>query len=141
MDLEKKIRFQNLEFEKSRIRSQIKKQETYLSMKKYWKNILLRFMKLIFIFMGITEKKYKLMKMGINLYYVKLMFFLLNICQLQKLMKKVILTKALYLRRKDKKHQKKILVVNLLELIRVKKATMQTMKLVQYKPLPVQVDN
>ena len=44
-------------------------------MKKYWKNILLRFMKLIFIFMGITEKKYKLMKMGINLYYVKLMFF------------------------------------------------------------------
>ena len=39
--------------------------------------------------------------------------------------------------KKNKKHQKKKLVVNLLELIRVKKSIMQTMKLVDYKHLSV----
>ena len=43
----------------------------------------------------------------------------------------------LTLRRKDKKHQKKNLVVNLSELIRLKKAMMQTMKLVEYEHLSV----
>ena len=44
------------------------------------------------------------------------MFILINFYQQQKLMKKDILT---FLRKKDKKHQKKNLVVNLLELIQV----------------------
>ena len=83
------------------------------------------------------RKKNKMMKMGVNIYYLELMFILLNISLSQKLMKKVILTETLFLRRKDKKHQEKNLVVNLLELKRVKKAMMQTMKLVEYKHLSV----
>ena len=47
------------------------------------------------------------MKMGVNRYYSELMFIFLNISQLQKLMKRVKLTKTIFLRRKDKKHQKK----------------------------------
>ena len=83
------------------------------------------------------KKKKKLMKMGVNIYYLELIFILLYyyISQPQKLMKKVILRETLFLRRKDKKHQKKNLILNLLELIRVKKAMMQTMKLVEYKYL------
>ena len=45
----------------------------------YSKNILLRFMKLILIFISITEKRYMLIKMGVNIYYLELMFILLNI--------------------------------------------------------------
>ena len=41
--------------------------------------------------------------------------------------------------RKDKKHQKKNLIVNLLELIQVKKAMMQVMKFVEHKHLLVNV--
>ena len=37
------------------------------------------------------------MKMSVNLYYLQLMFILLNIFQPQKLMKKVILTETLFL--------------------------------------------
>ena len=40
-------------------------------------------------------------------------------------------------KKKDKKLQKKTLVVNLLELIQPKKVMMQTMKLVEYKDLSV----
>ena len=49
--------------------------------KKFLKNILLRFMKLILIFMSITKKKYKLTKIGANTYFLELMFVLLNIFQ------------------------------------------------------------
>ena len=56
--------------------------------KKFLKNILLRFMTLILIFMSITKKKYKLTKIGANTYFLELMFVLLNIFQLQKLMNK-----------------------------------------------------
>ena len=49
---------------------------------------------------------------------------------------KNMLAETLFLRKKDQKRQKKNLIVNLLELIRVKKAIMQTMKLV-YKHLSV----
>ena len=45
--------------------------------------------------------------MGVNIYYLELMFILLNIYQPQKLMKQVLLTETLFLRIKDKKHQKK----------------------------------
>ena len=48
-----------------------------------------------------------------------------------------MLAENLSLRRKDKKHQKKKLVVNLLELKQVKKAMMQTMKLAEYTNLSV----
>ena len=41
--------------------------------------------------------------------------------------------------RKDKKHQKKNLIVNLLELIQVKKAMMQVMKFVEHKHLLLNV--
>ena len=82
-------------------------------------------------------KKYNLMKMDVNRYYLELMFVLLNILQLQKLMKKGIRAEILFLRRKAKKHQKKNLVVNLLQLIRVEQVMMQTLKLVEYKHLLV----
>ena len=90
-----------------------------------------------FYFYEHYRKKYKLMKMGVNIYYLELMSILLNISQLQKLMKNVMLTVTLFFRRKDKKRQKKNLVVNLLELIQVKKFMMETMKLVEYKRLSV----
>ena len=48
-----------------------------------------------------------------------------------ELMKKFILTETLRLMGKDKKHLKKRLFVNLLELIRIKKAMMQTFKPVE----------
>ena len=52
-------------------------------------------------------------------------------------MKKVILTETLCLEENKRSSRKKNLVVNLLELIRVKKAIMQTMKPVEYKHLLV----
>ena len=83
------------------------------------------------------RKKYKLMKMELNTYYLELIFILLNIFQLQKLMKKVILTETLLLKEKEKKRQKKDLNINLLELILVGKIMIYSMKLVQYKHLLV----
>ena len=78
------------------------------------------------------EKKYKLIKMGVNIYYLELMFISINFYQQQKLMKKDILTEILFLKKKDKKHQKKNLLVNLLELIQV---VIQIMRLVIYMHL------
>ena len=43
------------------------------------KNILLRFMKLILIFTNIMKKKYKLIKMGVNIYYLELIFILVSV--------------------------------------------------------------
>ena len=65
------------------------------------------------------EKKYKLIKMGVNIYYLELMFISINFYQQQKLMEKDILTEFLFLKKKEKKYQKKNLVANLLELIQV----------------------
>ena len=109
----------------------------FVNEKEYLKNIPLRFLKSILIFMKIIKKKQKLIKMVVNTYYLELMFILLNIFKQQKLMKKVILTKTLFSKKKDKKRQKKNFIVNLLELIQVKKAIMQTMRLVEYKYLLV----
>ena len=83
------------------------------------------------------EKKYKLIKMGVNIYYLELMFISINFYQQQKLMKKDILTEILFLKKKDQKHQKTNLVVNLLELIQVtqKMVMIQNMRLVMYKHL------
>ena len=50
------------------------------------------------------EKKYKLIKMGVNIYYLELMFILINFYQQQEFMKKEILTEILFLKKKDKKH-------------------------------------
>ena len=83
------------------------------------------------------KKKYKLMKMEVSIYYLELIFILLNIFQQQKLMKKGILIETLFLKKKEKKHQKKNLIVNLLELILVEKIMIQTMKLVKYRPSSV----
>ena len=60
-----------------------------------------------------------------------------SVFQQYKLMKKDILIKTLFLRKKDKKHQKKNLVVNLLELIQAmqKMVMIQIMRLVMYKHL------
>ena len=46
--------------------------------------------------------------MGVNIYYLELIFILITIFQQQKLMKKVILTEIPFLRKKGKKHQKKL---------------------------------
>ena len=48
------------------------------------------------------EKKYKLIKMGVNIYYLELIFTLVNVLQQQKLMKKEILIEILFLRKKHK---------------------------------------
>ena len=78
--------------------------------------------------------------MGANEYYLELMFILMNIFQPQKVMKEHMLTETLFLRIKDRKCQKRNLVLNLLELIQVKKVMMQTMKLVEYKHLSVNLE-
>ena len=62
--------------------------------------------------------------MGVNIYYLELIFILINFDQQKRLIKRVIL-----LKKKDKKHQKKNLVVNLLELLQV----MQKMVMIQIK--------
>ena len=53
------------------------------------------------------KKKYKLIKMGGNVFYLELMFTLIIFYQQQNLKKKNILTEILFLRKKVKKHQKK----------------------------------
>ena len=75
--------------------------------------------------------------MDVNTYYLEFMFILINFYQQQKLMKKDILTEILFLRQKDKKHQQKNSVINLLELIQVmqKIVMIQIMRLVTYKYL------
>ena len=85
------------------------------------------------------KKKYKLMKMGTNIYYLELMFIFLNILWLQKLMKKVILTGT---EEKRQETLEKNLVKNLLELIQVS-VMIKIMKLVEYKHLLVslKIDN
>ena len=77
--------------------------------------------------------------MSANTYYLELMSILLNIFQQQKLINKTMKAENLFLKKKDKRHQKKNLVVNLLELIQVtqKEVMIQTMKLVKYKYLSV----
>ena len=85
------------------------------------------------------KKKYKLMKMGTNIYYLELMFIFLNILWLQKLMKKVILTGT---EEKRQETLEKNLVKNLLELIQAS-VMIKIMKLVEYKHLLVslKIDN
>ena len=55
----------------------------------------------------VKSKIGNMIKMGVNIYYLELIFILVNIFQQLKLMKKVILTDAILLRKKDKKHQQK----------------------------------
>ena len=52
-------------------------------------------------------KKIQTDEKGSEFNYLELIFILLNIFQQQKLMKKVILTEILFLKKKDKKHQEK----------------------------------
>ena len=80
---------------------------------KSFKNILLKFMKLIPFFMSITKKK-KLTKMVANTYYLELMSILLNIFCPEKLMNKTMKIENLCFKRKGKRYWKKILVVSLL---------------------------
>ena len=47
--------------------------------------------------------------MDVNIYYLELIFILVSVFQHQKLMKKDMLIEILFLRKKDKTHQKKIL--------------------------------
>ena len=64
----------------SEIRKNLKlnqKQEKFLRTIIPLKNILLRFMMLILIFYK-HDKKHKLIKMGVNIYYLELMFVLIN---------------------------------------------------------------
>ena len=50
------------------------------------------------------EKKYKLMKIGVNIFYLEFMFILINFYLQYKLMKKDILTEILFLRKEGKKN-------------------------------------
>ena len=61
--------------------------------------------------MSITKKKIKVHKNQCE-YIFRLMSILLNIFQTQKLMNKTTKAEILFLRRKDKKHQKKNLVAH-----------------------------
>ena len=72
--------------------------------------------------------------MGVNIYYLELIFILVSVFQQQKLMKKDILIETLFLRKEDKKHQKKNLFINLLELMQ-KMVMIQIMRFVMYKHL------
>ena len=74
-----------------------------------------------------------------NTYYLELMSILLNIFQPQKFINKTMKVENLFLKRKDKRYQKKNLVASLLELIQVmqKEVMIQIMKLVKYKHLLV----
>ena len=80
--------------------------------------------------------------MSVNTYYLELMSILLNIFQPQKLMNKTMKVENLFLKRKDKRYQKKNLVASLLELIQVmqKEVMIQIMKLVKYKHLLVNLN-
>ena len=74
--------------------------------------------------------------MGANIYYLELIFTSVNILQQYKLMKKDILTEILLLKKNNKKHQKKNLLIHLLELIQV----MQKMVMIQITRLVIQKD-
>ena len=50
------------------------------------------------------ERKHKLIKMGVNIFYLELIFILVSVFLKKKLMKKDILTETLFLKKKDKKH-------------------------------------
>ena len=80
-------------------------------------NILLRFTKLIFIFMNIVKKKYKLMKTVVNVYYLELIFILEG-CFIDFLAveidEKGHTDKYIIFEKKDKKNYKKNLVANIL---------------------------
>ena len=77
--------------------------------------------------------------MVVNTYYLELMSILLNIFQPQKLMNKTMKVENLFLKRKDKRYQKKNLAASLLELMQEmqKEVMIQIMKLVKYKHLLV----
>ena len=70
------------------------------------KNILLGFIKLILIFIS-TIKKIKVNNNGRKYILFRIDIYFSNILQQQKLMKDDILTEILFLKEKDKKHQKK----------------------------------
>ena len=80
-DFLKKIVIPDLEISECTEHEVKSKTENICQWKKYSNNIWFQFMKLILIFMSITEKKkYKLMKMGGNIYYLELMFVLFLSC-------------------------------------------------------------
>ena len=80
-DFLKKIVIPDLEISECTEHEVKSKIENICQWKKYSNNIRFWFMKLILIFMSITEKKkYKLMKMGGNIYYLELMFVLFLSC-------------------------------------------------------------
>ena len=74
--------------------------------------------------------------MGVNIYYLELIFILVCFSAV-KIDEKGHTDKDIFLKKKDKKHQNKKLVVNLLELIQVmqKIVMIQIKRLVMYKHL------
>ena len=94
-------------------------------------------MKMILIFMSITEKKIQVDENGCDYVLFRIDIYFTEYFWQQKLMKKVIPKETLFLKKKYKKRQEKNLTLNLLELILADKIRMQTMKLVEYKRLLV----
>ena len=89
--------------------------------------------KLILFFVSIAKRNYRLTKIGMGTYYLELMFILLNIFQPQRLMKKTCWQRPFFLEEKRQKALEKKLCCKFIELIRVKKAMMQNIKLIEYK--------
>ena len=111
------------------------KQETYFWTKKILKNIPLMFTNLILIFMSITKKKYKLIKIDTNTYYLELMFIIISF-SCRNWRQKHAERDLIFEEKRQKALEKKDLVVNLLELWQVS-VIKKIMKFVEYRHLLV----
>ena len=69
--------------------------------------------------MNTMKKKIQADKKGCKYILFRIDIYLVSVFQQQILMKKDMLIETLFLKKKDKQHQKRNLVVNLLELIQV----------------------
>ena len=72
-----------------------------------------------------------------NTYYLELMFILLNTFLAVEIDEKRHTGRGLIFEEKRQKALEKNLIVNLLQLVQVRKSMMQTMKLVEYRHLSV----
>ena len=93
-------------------------------------------MKLIFILVNII-KKIQVDSNGKQYILFRIDVYLTKYCLAVEIDEKGHTDRDLEFEKKDKRHQKKNLTVNLLELILVEKILMQIMKLVEYKRLLV----
>ena len=94
-------------------------------------------MKLTLIFMSITEKKKQVDENGCNYILFRIDVYFSEYFLAVEIDEKGHTDRDLFFNEKRQKTLEKNLIVNLSELIRVKKAMMQTMKQIEYKHLSV----